>query len=81
MLNVSGSSLTLPADENLVILASSALDQPVSGALLTRLYDRVENRRPFEYYGSMSDLASYHFSKTLFMMNDKGGYFKDFNRK
>ena len=81
VLNVSGSSLTLPADENLVILASSALDQPVSGALLTRLYDRVENRRPFEYYGSMSDLASYHFSKTLFMMNDKGGYFKDFNRK
>lgn len=79
--NTQGSALTLPADENLVILSAAELDRPVSGALLTRLYDRVENHRPLEYYPSVGDMFSYHFAKTLFMMNDKGGYFKDFNRK
>lgn len=81
VIDTPSASLTLPADENLVILSASELDQPVGGKLLTRLYDRVENQRPLEYYGSAADMLSYHFSKTLFMLNDKGSYFKDFNRK
>ncbi len=71
-------SAVLPKDEEIVILAASEYE-PTNSHLLTRLYDKVENNRPFTFKKSLKMKLWYMQSKMVWNIHDKDDYFRHNN--
>lgn len=74
-----GGKITLPVDRDIIILAVTADGEENTCSLACDLYDKVRGRR-FDYQMSKKDRINYLLGKELFMLNDKGGAFKNRNK-
>lgn len=71
-----GSEVTLPA--GLIVLAASEVKNS-GAALVTRLYDEVENNRPCTFKKNFKEECWYLSSKLRHNINDKDDYFRHNN--
>ena len=77
--NHNENTLTLPVEQDVLILAITADGETNTCSLACDLYDKVRDRY-FKYKMSTKDQANYLLGKGWFMLNDKGGAFKDRNK-
>lgn len=71
--------LTLPVDGDVIILALSEVFE--SGArLVSEVFDKVENRRPFKFELTDSELKAYKKLKKRRYLNDKDHFIRDNGR-
>ena len=72
------SSVTLPKNDNIIVLAASAVSASNS-SLVTRLYEKIENNRPFTFTMSLKEKLQYFNSKLVWNLNDKDNFISHWN--
>lgn len=72
------SSVTLPKNDNIIVLAASVVSASNS-SLVTRLYDKIENNRPFTFTMSLKEKLQYFNSKLVWNLNDKDNFITHWN--
>lgn len=77
--NPENTTFELPVDRDIVILAITADGEENTCSLSTELYDKVRGR-VFSYQRDAKENLKYLLSKEHFMLNDKGGAFRDRNK-
>ena len=68
----------LPNDSDIVIIAASEIEKPVS-KLLTPLHDRIENNREFTFKKSLKEKLWYFNSKLVWNLNDRDDFLRHNN--
>lgn len=67
-------SVTLPVDRDIIILAATADGDSDDCRAACEMYDKIKDRK-FTYKMNVKDKIGYIFGKEYFMLNDKGGAF------
>lgn len=70
--------ITLPNDNDIVILAASQTNAPFS-KLATPTYDEVE-KRPFTFKLNLKEKLQYVYNKCVWQLGDKDNFIKDNNK-
>ena len=68
----------LPEDSDIVILAVTELEKPIS-KLLTPLIDEIENNRPFTFKKNFKEKIWYFNSKLIWNLNDRDNFLRHNN--
>ena len=67
------SSITLPDDDDIVVIAISEITDSPDAKLVTQMYDKVQ-KRPFTYKKTLKEQIWYLHSKCVWMINDKDNF-------
>ena len=72
-------SIVFPVDSDIVILAASEVYSD-NAKLISEVYDSIENKRPFTFEMTSSELKDYKTQKKFRNLRDKGHFMRDDGR-
>lgn len=78
-ISVTDDKLTLPVDQEIVILAATADIDNTECSLACELYDKIKDRK-FDYKENLKEKLTYLNCKNSYLLNDKGGAIRHRNK-